>query len=111
MNHQQILAIYEEVAGITSKMLDAARDSDWDSLISLEAHCANRINILKVSDQRPPMNENERQRKLSIIKKILADDNEIRTITEPRLAQLASLISSSGNERKLNHAYISGRTG
>lgn len=52
----------------------------------------------------------ERERKVEIIKKILADDREIRNITEPWMNKLSMLINSTGTERKLNQAYGVNRT-
>ncbi len=49
-----------------------------------------------------------RERKIKIIKKILADDREIRTITEPWMQRLALQISSNNARRKLNKAYGAG---
>jgi flagellar protein FliT len=105
MDHQKILSIYQEVADITKQMLVAAKSSDWDSLISLEKRCADHIVALRKHDRISPLSDNARQQKISIIKKILADDNEIRTLTEPRLAHLSSLVNNTGNERKLHRTY------
>lgn len=108
---QEILSIYQEVAGITDQMLLAARSGDWDSLVSLERQCAGHIDTLKTRDRMAPLPEEARQQKISIIKKILADDLEIRNLTEPRLAQLSSLIASAGNERRLHGAYSANNSG
>lgn len=111
MDNQEILSLYEEVAVITDQMLLAARNSDWDSLASLEKRCASQIGTLRARDQIAPLSEVARQQKMSIIKKILADDHQIRTITEPRLVELSALIGHSGAERKLHQAYSANNTG
>ncbi|MEJ7805294.1 MAG: flagellar protein FliT [Telluria sp.] len=35
----------------------------------------------------------------------MAQDREIRTLTEPWMAELSALINSAGTERKLSRAY------
>lgn len=105
MNSHQILSLYETVAELTEKMLSAARVGDWDRLASLESDCAGQIQILRDGDKPQPLTGEVRARKVKIIRKILADDREIRDLTEPWMAKLSSLISNSGNERKLNQAY------
>ncbi|MFD2272944.1 flagellar protein FliT [Undibacterium arcticum] len=45
------------------------------------------------------------KKKVRIIRKILADDREIRIITEPWMAELSSLMNSAGTERKLSRVY------
>ncbi len=58
-----------------------------------------------------PLTGVSRARKVAIIKKILADDKEIRNITEPWMNKLSMLINSTGTERKLNRAYGAHQSG
>ena len=105
MNEQEIIYLYENVASITDQMLTAARVGDWDHLVTLESRCTDQVNILKTSEPPAPLSDKSRERKVEIIKKILADDKEIRNITEPWMNKLSTLINSTGAERKLNRAY------
>lgn len=111
MNEQEIIYLYENVASITDQMLAAARVGDWDNLIALESRCADQVNILKTSEPPAPLSGASRERKVAIIKKILADDRKIRDLAEPWMAKLSLLINSSGAERKLNRAYGANHTG
>jgi flagellar protein FliT len=111
MDNQEIISLYEGVAEITDQMLLAARNGDWDSLVNLEKICAGHITTLSARDKIAPLSETARQKKIGIIKKILADDHQIRVITEPRLTELSALISNSGTERKLQQAYSANNTG
>jgi flagellar protein FliT len=105
MNSQELLSIYENVAVITDQMLAAARAGDWDQLATLESHCAAQVEMLKAEERRPLLTDAVRERKVQIIQKILADDREIRNLTEPWMAQLSGLINSTGIERKLSNTY------
>jgi flagellar protein FliT len=109
MNEQEIIYLYENVATITDQMLAAARNGDWEQLAALETHCADQVSILKTGEPALPLTGDMRVRKVEIIKKILADDKEIRNITEPWMNKLSKLINSTGAERKLNHAYGASR--
>lgn len=111
MNEQEIICLYEDVAILTDQMLAAARIGDWEQLTVLETRCANQVNILKTGEPPAPLSGVVRERKVAIIKKILADDKEIRNITEPWLARLSMLINSAGVERKLYHAYGANQSG
>lgn len=104
MNEQDVIDVYESVATITDQMLAAARNGDWDRLIALETHCTDQVRMLK-SGEPPRLTGELRERKVKIIHKILADDREIRNLTEPWMAHLAKLINSTGTERKLNQTY------
>jgi flagellar protein FliT len=105
MDSQEILSIYENVAVITDQMVAAARSGNWEQLIALESRCANQVNILKSEEPHIKLTGITRDRKVEIIKKILEDDREIRSITEPWMAQLSKMISSTSVERKLINAY------
>ncbi len=104
MNNHQVIALYEAVAHITDRMLAAARSGDWEQLAVLETDCARHIAIIK-ADKPAPLSGEIRVRKVQIIKKILADDREIRNIAEPWMAKLSQMINSNGTERKLTQAY------
>ncbi|RJG01155.1 flagellar protein FliT [Noviherbaspirillum sedimenti] len=105
MNSHEVISLYETVAVITEQMLTAARNGDWDQLAVLESRCASQVEILRKSEHPAPLTGVVREKKVKIIKKILADDREIRNLTEPWMAQLSQLINSTGTERKLSQAY------
>lgn len=105
MDSEQIIALFEQVGGITDQMVAAARSADWDRLTALESMCARHIDTLRQHGQPAPMSLDCRARKTRIIQKILADDREIRDLVEPWMAELALRLNSAGAERKLHSAY------
>ena len=110
MTNEEILALYEKVAGITDQMLTAARAGDWDRLAALESDCSGHVDVLRQTDSmREPLTPAARQRKARIIRKILDDDRQIRDLTAPWMAELSALINSTGTERKLSQVYGVGR--
>ncbi len=111
MNSPQIITIYETVLAITGQMLDAARNDDWDRLVALEKDCKKRVEELIAENYGLPLSSQFQQRKAEIIRKVLADDAEIRNITEPWMAQLQNLLGNAGRERKLSEAYAPGNGG
>lgn len=111
MDSQEIITLYEAVAEITDQMLAAARAGDWDQLTELESRCFNHVQTLKDGEAPVALSGRTRERKVAIIHKILADDREIRNLTEPWMAQLSALINSSSTERKLSNAYGGNNTG
>lgn len=112
MDNQEVIALYETVADITDKMLAAARLGDWDQLAALESRCTSQVEIIKQkAEPREVLSPVAREKKTRIIKKILQDDREIRTITEPWMAHLSALINSTGTERKLSRTYGAQQSG
>lgn len=111
MSNQEVISLYETVASITDLMLAAARCADWETLSGLETRMASHIQMLKDSEPPAALSGDLREQKVRAIQKILADDREIRRITEPWMAQLSALISSSGAERKLHQLYGTNQSG
>ena len=111
MNNQDIISLYETVAVITSQMLEAARIGDWEQLAVLESRCTSQVAIIKNGEAPAPLTGAVRERKVKIIQKILADDREIRTITEPWMAQLSARMNSNSAERTLSRAYGANQPG
>ena len=50
-----------------------------------------------------------RQRKAGILRKVLADDREVRRFTEPWMTRLEVYLGSSHQARRLHRAYQSDR--
>ncbi len=105
MNAEEAIVAYEDVAQITSQMLSAARDGLWDDLVVLEKRCASRVKTIAVNEAPAPLSRDLRERKLAVLRRILADDREIRDLTEPWMKQLDQLLHSTRTERKLSASY------
>lgn len=105
MEYLDMIAIYEKVASISSQMLTAAQNNDWDKLALLESACTEQITILKRDPQKMPLTVEQRGHKVRIIQTILENDRRIRDITDPWMSELSTLMHSASAERKLNRAY------
>jgi len=105
MEYQNTFTIYEAIAELTSQMLLAAKQQDWDKLAELENSCVQHIEKLKLFKDDSPMTGHSYERKVASIKRILADDREIRDLISPKMAMLNSLINSAQMGKKLTRAY------
>ena len=110
MNSQEVVFLYETIAVITDQMLAAARSANWTQFANLEKICAQHVATIKNGDVEVAQGA-IRERKIKVIQKILADDREIRNITEPWMTKLSTQINSVGVQRKLAQAYGANRTG
>ena len=100
-NNFEIIAIYEAILTITGRMLKAAQSADWGRLITLEHECRGLTKKLMISDENKVLSNDLRQRKQEIIQQILADDAEIRTLTQPWMAQLQNILNNPVYKRCL----------
>lgn len=100
-----VIENYEFISSITGQMRAAATQGEWDHLVELEKQCSQRVNVMKLQDAATPLDESTRLRKVALIRKILADDAEIRNHTEQWMTQLQRIMQSTGQERRLREAY------
>jgi flagellar protein FliT len=94
MISNDVLSMYENIAGMTNKMVVAARSSDWNDLDALENQCASAASAT-MAGKVPALAGASRLRKIDLLKQILANDREIRAITEPWMTQLSNAMPGS----------------
>lgn len=101
-----VLHLYGSVSAKTGQMLEAAQRGDWDRLVELEKDCRALIDALKHADEGTcPADPDYIRRKAELIRKVLADDVEIRKHTEPWMERLQALLGSARQMHKLERAY------
>jgi len=89
MTSNEVLSMYENIAGLTSKMAAAARMSDWDGLDKLENQVAVESVGVTCGAKVAPQSGAARLRKIDLLKQILANDRAVRDVTEPWMNQAA----------------------
>jgi flagellar protein FliT len=105
---QQIVDRYRRMAEASHRMLDAARDDDWDRVCAAEQECACLVKELSMMGDLAPADPALRQQKLDLMKRVLADDAEIRLLTQPWLKKLDAMMRGPQNAVRLGRAYGSG---
>jgi flagellar protein FliT len=100
-----LLEDYQRLSGITGQMREAAVGGEWERLISLEQECHRKVEEIKPRDV-IPVSPEERAQKLALLKKILADDADIRSRTEGWMEQLQRIMQSPRSELRLRQTYL-----
>jgi len=80
------LHLYETMCDVSMRMADAARANDWDRLTALEKDISCLRDSLAACDPlvaSVTLSAEERACKVQLIQRILAEDAEVRTYTEP----------------------------
>ncbi len=86
MTSNEVLSMYENIAGLTGKMASAAQSGDWNNFDDLKAQCA--VQASATASGVPPLEGARRQRKIDLLKQIMANDRAVRDVTEPWMGQL-----------------------
>ena len=100
-NSFEIITIYEAILAVTGRMLKAAQDADWERLITLEHECRGLTKRLLINNRNKVLSSDLRQRRQEIIQQILADDAEIRILTQPWMAELQNILNNPVYKRCL----------
>ena len=105
MTTHQVIENYESLSALTNQMRSAAEQGEWDALVELEQQCSRKIAEMKPVDASIALDERSRQLKIQLIKKILANDAEIRNRTHAWMGQLQHILQSNRQEQRLQRAY------
>ena len=92
MTSNDVLSMYENLAGLTAKMSLAAQAGDWSALSRMEQQCASHA--AAVASGVPALSGAPRMRKIDLLKQIMANDRAIRDATEPWMGQLEKAMAA-----------------
>ncbi len=95
----RIIEHYEAIAAASRRMLDAARAGDWDEVGREEDRCRALIGLLKRTQPDGSLAYDGRRQRLALLRAMLADDAEIRELSEPWLKQLEALLGGPSGAR------------
>jgi flagellar protein FliT len=105
---QQIVERYRRMADASGRMLGAARIDDWDEVCKIERECADLVAELSKMGDLAPADATLRAQKLELMKKVLADDAEIRHLSQPWLRKLDTMMRGPATIDRLKRAYGAG---
>lgn len=105
MSASRIIVHYESLSDLIDQMREAATSGKWEQLLDLEKQCSHHVASMRLADVDETPDGPSRQRKIQLIKKILANDAEIRNHTEVWMEQLLRIMQSNRQEQRLQNAY------
>ncbi len=82
---ETLLDYYQAIEDSSRKMLDAAKDEDWEQVVRFEGACAVLIEQLRARASSEELLPTERTEKTRIMQRILHNDAQIRYLAEPWL--------------------------
>jgi flagellar protein FliT len=108
MKVQDVINDYESLSNLTSEMRAAATAGDWDKLITLEQQSGQYVDRIRSTEEALSLDDASRERIVTHLKHILADDTEIRHLTQSWMGQIQTILNSNRQEQRLNQAYGAG---
>lgn len=80
---QKMIDYYRAIEQASAQMLEAAKADDWDGVVRLEGTCAVLIEQLRFASSSQELAIEQRSEKSGIMRRILANDAQIRYLAEP----------------------------
>lgn len=102
------IELYEQMSLLSSRMVAAARASDWDKLIALEQRIAALRHSLLTTPEDCNALVTDLARKRCLIQHILDDDAEVRRHTEPWMERLRQFLGNELPPRELHRIAAAG---
>ena len=111
--YESILETYDAMSAKSGQMVVAAQQGDWDRLAVLEKDCSALVGALRavhvdVGDTLPRPDAAYAKRKVALIRKVLADDAEIRRHTQPWMTRLQAYLGGARHDLRLQRTCDGG---
>ena len=95
--NDRLLEYYKAIEESSVRMLEAAKAQDWDGVARYEGACAVLIEQLRYQAQDAALAPELRSEKARIMQRILRNDAQIRSLTEPWLNQFEHMLDIRPN--------------
>ena len=94
----ELIARYESIGQASARMLETARCGDWAGLAAAQAECARLIDALQAirPQTAPALSPAHQRQRITVLRKILGHDAEIRVLTQHWLPGLETLLRGAG---------------
>ncbi len=89
-----LIDCYRAIEDSSTRMLEAARQSDWEGVVRYEGACAVLIEQLRFHASQQELTPELRKEKARIMQRILRNDAQIRILAEPWMAQFDHLFET-----------------
>lgn len=100
VNQSFRLEIYQELADLSSEILDHLQAQHWCRAANL---CLTYEQTLEKIHDHPALTRTERQMRRSLLNQILSNDAKMRSLMSPYLGGLLTMTQSVGSEQSHHH--------
>jgi Flagellar protein FliT. len=100
----QPLKEWQSLHELSLKMLDLARQEEWDALIEQEMKYLQVVDNI-AQNPIPQSSARESEQARLILEKVLANEEELKGLLQVRMEELRLLINKTGNQRSVTTAY------
>lgn len=92
----RLIGFYLSIERASKDMLEAALDSDWDRVASIQEHCSVLIDQVRRLNGRVVLSRNEQRAKLRIVRQIVQNEAQVRRLAYPWTERYDHLVFGPG---------------
>ncbi|HBV38691.1 MAG TPA: flagella biosynthesis regulatory protein FliT [Erwinia sp.] len=100
-----LLSLYQQLLVLSQSMLRLATEGEWDKLIEMEVDYVSAVGKLAESTQQTPVPAQTQDQLRPVLRHILSNEAELKTLLQARQAELAELMSQTSRQKTVNQAY------
>lgn len=100
-----VLDLYQDIANITSAMLNAAQADDWAKVVHYGQEYCETVERLRLIEPQQPLDDAARGIKYDLLVRILDNDAAVRDLAMPQLAHLGQMLGRMKRQQSLLLAY------
>ena len=87
-----LMSIYERMLALSEVMLSSARAGDWDTVTETEKQVAALAADMAARPSTAPRDESDRQARMALLKRMLANDAAVRELAQPWMQELSQIL-------------------
>lgn len=105
MMQTQLIAAYEQLLEQSRRLLECAKQADWDGIFALKSQGLIDAAYLRRAQDQVDLDANGQQYKLELLSQILALEEQVNSFLHARQNDLGELMQINRKKSSLNNAY------
>ncbi|WP_312241806.1 flagella biosynthesis regulatory protein FliT [Pantoea sp.] len=100
-----LLAVYQQLIGLSQGMLRLASEGCWDELIKKETEYVRAVQHLAQASETATLSGQALAQLRPMLRHILDNESEVKRLLQARMAELSSLVGQSSRQKSVMSAY------
>ena len=105
MTIPHLLAIHQQLLGLSQEMRRLAVAGEWDELIQKEVDYVSKVQQLAQSTGTAEVSGLLQNQLKPMLRQILDNESEVKRLLQARMTELAALVSQSSRQKSVLSAY------
>ncbi|PKH24719.1 flagella biosynthesis regulatory protein FliT [Enterobacterales bacterium CwR94] len=105
MANKSLYSQYQHALGLSQRMLQLARQGEWNSLVEMEVTYLNAVEMLSEQQQASQLPLILQEQLRPVLRQLIDNETELRQLLQVRLGELRHLVDQNSLQQTVNHTY------